>query len=347
MQFHIDHDTGGTIAGWLVPDNPALAPEIVIRTQGQAERKLEANVLRTDLKDLGLHTTGLAGFLIDDSILPGVAAAGEVEIRDAATQIPIFRRFRPQDHLTRKLFLYGFHAMPQTQVESALSRRFALDYTAVEQHSFDTLFSIINNHFGTSIFVAGRPRYFRYRELLKDRGFTTAALLRDPFDELAERLLFVRYASGDQSPAFTARYLTGLEPLAGLARHIDFNEPTTIATAFGKLTESQRNAMFNPLLHTLACGVDEIPDAKHIPVALDYLAGMDAVGLFSHFDEFRAMLIEQLGTDGLGDARLNEVSFVSRIAAELRGIDSVRRLLALDAEFYARARDAILRGLSR
>lgn len=347
MQFHIDHDDRGTIAGWLVPDNPALAPEIIIRAQDHEERKLEANVLRADLKDLGLHTTGMAGFLIDDSILPGLANADEVEIRDAATHIPIFRRFRPQDHLPRKLFFYAFHAMPQTQVETALSRRFALDYPAVEQHAFDTLFSIINNPFSTSIFVTGRPRYFRYRELLKDRGFAIAALLRDPFDELAERLLFVRYASGDGSPTFTAKYLTGLDPLVGLTRHFDFNEPATIATAFGKLTESQRNVMFNPLLRTLACGVDEVPDAKHIPVALDYLAGMDAVGLFSHFDEFRPMLTELLGADGLGDARLNEVSFVSRIATELREIDSVRRLLALDAEFYSRARDAILQGLSR
>jgi len=346
MQFHIDQDAGATIAGWLVPDNPALTPAIVISVPGHDERKLEANVLRTDLKDLGLHATGMAGFLIDDSILPGLGTADEVEIRDAATQIPTFRRFRPQHHLPRKLFLYTFHAMPQMQVESALSRHFALSYSAIEQHSFDTLFSIINNQFGNSIFVAGRPRYFRYRGLLKDRGFNSAALLRDPFDELAERMLFVRYAASDKSPSFTGKYLTGLDPLAGVARHCDFNEPGTIAATFGKLTESQQDALFNPMIRTLACELDETPSAKHIPIALDYLAGMNAVGLFSHFEEFRPTLAELMGIDGLGEAQLNEVSFVSRMAAELRKLDPVRRLLAFDAELYARASDAILRGLS-
>lgn len=347
MQFHIDQDAGATIAGWLVPDNPALIPEIVISAPGHDERKIEANVLRTDLKDLGLHATGLAGFLIDDSVLPGLASADDVQIRDAATQIPIFRRFRPQHHLPHKLLLYTFHAMPQMQIESALSRHFALGYSAIEQHSFDTLFSIINNQFSNSIFIAGRPRYFRYRGLLKDRGFITAALLRDPFDELAERMLFVRYAASDKSPSFTGKYLTGLEPLAGLTRNCDFNEPDTIAATFGKLTESQQGALFNPLIRTLACDLDEVPAAKHIPIALDYLAGMNAVGLFGHFDEFRPTLAELMGVDGLGESQLTEVSFVARISGALRKLDPVRRLLALDAELYARASDAVLRGLSR
>ena len=237
--------------------------------------------------------------------------------------------------------------MPQMQVESALSRHFALSYSAIEQHSFDTLFSIINNQSGNSIFVAGRPRYFRYRGLLKDRGFDCAALLRDPFDELAERMLFVRYAASDKSPSFAGKYLTGLEPLASVTRHCDFNEPSTIAATFGKLTESQQEALFNPLIRTLACGLDEVPSAKHIPIALDYLAGMNAVGLFSHFEEFRPTLTELMGVDGLGEAQLTEVSFVTRIASALRKLDPVRRLLALDAELYARASDAILRGLSR
>ena len=347
MQFHIDHDEGTTIAGWLVPDNPSVAPAVVITVPGQDARRVDANVLRTDLKDLGLHGTGMAGFLLNETTVPGLATTPDLEIRDAATNIPIFRRYQPQHHLTCKLFLYSFHAMPQTQIEAALSRHFSLAYSAIEQHSYDTLFSVINNHFGKSIFVTGRPRYFRYRELLKDRGFRSAALLRDPFDELAERLLFVRYASSGKGPDFTAKYLTGLEPLVSLTRNFDFNEPGSIAAAFGKLTESQRGALFNPLLRVLACNLDEVPAAKHIPIALDYLAGMDAVGLFSHFDEFRPLLAEILGKDGLGGAQLDEVSFVSRIAAELRRLDPIRRLLALDAELYGRASDAILRGLAR
>ncbi|MCW5701016.1 MAG: hypothetical protein KIT82_00310 [Bradyrhizobium sp.] len=288
----------------------------------------------------------MAGFLIDETVVPGLATLDDIEIRDAATQFP-FSPFPAAASPARKLFLYAFHAMPQTQVEAALSRHFSLAYAAIEQHSFDTLFSIINNHFGNSIFMTGRPRYFRYRELLKDRGFRTAALLRDPFDELAERLLFVRYASSDKSPDFTAKYLTGLESLVSLTRNFDFSEPGTIGTAFGKLTESQRDVLFNPLLRVLACNLDEIPTAKHIPIGLDYLAGMDAVGLFSHFDEFRPLLAEIMGMDGLGGAQLKEISFVSRIASELRKLEPVRRLLALDAELYARAKDAILQGLSR
>lgn len=347
MQFHIDADNGTSIAGWLAPDNPAVIPRLAISSPDHhKEVELEANVLRADLKELGLHGTGMAGFVIDDRVLPGLETLEDVEIRDAATRLLIYRRHRDSLHQPRKLFFYSLHAMPQTRLEERASQHFAQGYVAVERHSFDTLFSVINNQFAKSIFVSGRPRLLRYDQLLRDRDFLIVTLLRDPYEELAERLLFVRYASADNSPAFATQYMAGLEPLVDLVKTIDFGDKASIAGAFKSLTDSQREALSNPYVRGLACSLDDIPNRKHVSIALDKLAEMDLVGLASRFEEFKSMLGEIVGVDMLGDTELSQVSWVPKTAAHLKQIDAVKYLLALDIELFSQAHAAVSKVLN-
>jgi hypothetical protein len=346
MQFHIDSDGGTSIAGWLVPDNPAAIPKIVIASPGHLkEFELEANVLRTDLKDLGLHSSGMAGFLIDEQLVPDLGKIDDIEIRDSVTRLLIHRRSRDSYHLQRKFFFYGQHAMPQTPLDTLLSKHFALNYQAIEQHSFDTLYSIINNQFATSIFLSGRPRLYRYRQLLRERGFTIVTLLRDPYEELAERLLFIRYASNKSSPSFTANYMTGLEVLVDMVRRMDFGERDSFAAAFKVLNDPQRQALANPFVRTLACQLDESPEPKHVSIALDNLAGMDLVGLTTRFDEFKSTLSELLRIDMLGDCQLGAVSWVPIIASHLRNVEQVEGLLSLDLELVTHVGNAITKAL--
>ena len=339
-------DAGTSITGRLAPDNPAVIPKLVVASpENRQEAELEANVLRTDLKDLGLHATGMAGFVIDEQFVPGLSKLADLEVRDAMTRILIYRRFLPARHLERKLFFYSQYAMPQIQIETLLSRRFAQSYHAVEQHSYDTLFCIINMHHCNSLFVSGRPRYFRYQQLLRERGFTIVTLLREPYEELAERFLFIRYASQSNTPSFAANYMTGLEPLVQVVKKIDFADREFIAAALKSLGSAQREAIANPFIKSIACQLDETAEAKHVSIALDNLAGMDLVGTAARFNEFKATLRDLIGVDVLGEAELSTVSWVPIIADHLRQIPSVDGLLAHDLELYTHVSKALDRAL--
>ena len=347
MQFHIDTDQGTSVSGWVVLENPATIPKISVSSPNhRCEVEIEANVLREDLKDLGLHSTGMAGFVLDETSLPGIDELEDLELRDAESRLLIYRRFRANAHVGKKVFLYSLSAMPQTHVDENLSQHFAQSYFAVERHSFDTLFSIFNNHFAKSIFVSGRPRYFRYEQLMRDKEYAVVALLRDPYEELAERLLFVRFASSGESPAFTAHYLTGIEPLGDLVRGLDFEDKNSLKTAFNALTDLQRDALANPFVRALACTLDEVPDRKHVAIALEKLSAMNLVGLMSHFEEFRSMLSELVGVEISTQCHLRRVSWVPKVAALLRQIEAVRYLLALDSDLYRHAQAAIRKGLN-
>jgi hypothetical protein len=182
--------------------------------------------------------------------------------------------------------------------------------------------------------------------LLRERGFTIVTLLREPYEELAERFLFIRYASQSNAPSFLANYMTGLEPLVHVVKKMEFADRESIAAALKSLGSAQRHAISNPFIKSIACQLDETAEAKHISIALDNLAGMDLVGTAARFNEFKVTLRDLIGADVLGEAELTTVvSWVPLIAEHLRQIPSVDGLLAHDLELYTHVSKALDRAL--
>ena len=190
MQFHVDDDSGTMISGWVTPDNPSAVPKILVSLDGKPDIPVNANIMRPDLRDLGLHRTGLVGFYLDETLCPGLGQARDVLIREFNSQALIYGRYDTSRHIKSKLLFYELNAMPQTRILTSMQKHFAMSYDAVERYPFDTLFGIINNQFSNSIILAGRPNFKKYQQLLADRNFRVVTMLRDPYEEVAERLLF-------------------------------------------------------------------------------------------------------------------------------------------------------------
>lgn len=346
MQFHVDEDRGDSIAGWVVPDNPSATPKLLVSADGGEAIAIKADRMRSDIKDLGLHRTGLVGFGIDERLVPGLAAARGVRIWESASQALVYGRFDGERHVALKLLYHEMSAMPQTRLAAAMQAHFAMPYEAVERYPFDTSFAIINNQFASSIFLYGRPQFKRYQHLLADRGFTVVTMLRDPYEEMAERLLFARYVSRPGTPRHLLRHCSGIEPLIELAAAFDVASEQATVAAFKALTPEHERALANPFVRSLACDFDEAAERKHVGIALDHLASMNLVGLRRRFDTFKSMLQELLGVDLVGDSEPVEVSFVPDIALRLSRIDKVKSLLALDLMLYNLGRDAIRKAVA-
>ena len=231
--------------------------------------------------------------------------------------------------------------MPQAVLENLFSQRFALHYDAVERYAFDTLFAIINNQNCRSIAVSGRPLFSRYQHLLQERDFVVTAMLPDPLEELAARLLFLRYTASKNAPAYLNDHIFGLTPLVELINHIDFDNAESLNNAFKGITIAERNALANPFTRVLACNVDEQPEERHVSIALENLASMNLVGLHAHFNEFKSMFAELIGIDILGEYQLPEISWVPMMAGKLAQIEPVKELLALDLALYKFAKKAV------
>jgi len=346
MLFHMEK-YGKSIEGWLSPDNPSAVPRIrIIRPDGTTA-ELETNVFRPDVRDQGLHPTGHNGFAINDSLFPDLSGIiDQIEIRDVSTGILLYRPFDDKKHVPMKVLRFESQAMPYAQIESIWDKNFALYYNAAERYPFETMFGILNNPAAKSLAITGRLRYFQYEHYFRERDYKIVTLLRNPLEEMAERLLFIRYALAPQSPDSFDAHLSGLRSLGAAVRKIKLDRIETIAECFSLLTAEQKNALSNPLVKSLACKPDEAVRKHHVEIALSKLSSMDLVGVRSRYDQFKLMLGELIGKDILAGSVQPEISWARRVTEELMKIKTARSLVSLDLRLYELVEGAVERAIS-
>ncbi len=344
MRFSIDIDSGDAISGWLAPDNPSVSPRIAVVVPGRKELEIDGVVIRQDVVDAGYHLTGACGFLITADMVPDLPRLMDVEILEAETRLPIYRRFAPGRDLRKKLFLFDCSVLPQRRLLDRIAGRFSLTYCNTERNGAETIVACIVNHAAQSAFFCGRSHVLRYDEVLTDQGFLRAAILRDPFEELAERLYFLNYLAQEGGDA-SAYYSHGLRSLLGFASDLPFKDPRGVAVAFRGASETQRRELMSPMTKLFGCDVDEPPRHTNVTRALQKLAGFDVVGMRENFPTFRDLLAGALGEDLIDDEEPVSYPAIRSLADMLAGIGMVNDLLAEDLALYAYVTDAIEEGL--
>ena len=340
MFFNIDADEGHAVRGWMVLDNPAAIPSITVIAPGHPEIKLVANVLRPDIQELGIHATGEVGFEVNETILPGIGSIAELEIIETESRLPIFRRFKDR-HIEKRLYLFDAGVLPQRPLLQLLGNNFTMNYLHTERYSLETMLVIINNKFTQSSFMYGRSNFNRYTSFLANAGFLRAGLLREPFEEFAERLMFLKILGRSSASDLAALNATGLESLIGFASGLPIDDPKGVLAAFRALDREQRQILSNPMTRLFGCNFDEYPERKHVAVALENLATMDVVGTKARFEDFRTLLAGTLGRDVLGEQRPHHFGPAVEFGATLSKIGIVADMLENDIELYSFADQAI------
>ena len=341
MQFYVDADTGDTIGGWLAPDNPSLIPRIRILIPGRDDIEIETAMIRPDIKDAGLHSTGQVGFYIDATIVPGLMTQRDIEIIDAASGIQIYRRNDPERYVQAKVVYADVSLMPQNRVYKTLNSKFAMSYNFIEKHAFDTMACLINAGYIKSTVLTGRPYLSRYVGHFKNKDFFTAVLVGHPIEELAERLLFIQLLGKSNAAHLLPTFTTGVEALVDFAAGLDLEDDKALNLAFRSVNDGVRSALTNPMVRVMGCQPGEEPDRRHLGLALDNLSSVDAVGLRSRFGEFKAILAGLLGADILGDGGIEISPAVDALADRLSRIGAVNNLVEYDLVLHSYVEDAI------
>ncbi len=343
MKFHIDHDTGSAIIGWVVPDNPSVTPRVtVIFHDGEHdELDVEAFIPRQDIVDLGLHNTGIVGFAVDETSVPGLARMQEIEIVEAETRVSIYRRYRIDRHVDKKVCLLTFGTLFQQTVIRQVNRNFALSYNFVDRHSFDTMCALVYNYYCGSVFLSGRPMYNRYAVGLNDMGYLQGALLRDPFEELAERLMLLKLIARNGSSALLSTFAYGLEPVLDWARSIDLEDEANVAGSIRRLSAAQRAVLANPMTRALGCGVDERAERRHVGISLDNLSRMHAVGTQAAYADFCRLFNGAVGAVVLDGTGGETFPGIEPVAERLMRMTPVVDLLEHDLALYSYVEEAL------
>lgn len=341
MNFIVDVDSGSEISGWLAPDNPSATPSFIVVVPGRDELELRANVDRPDLRDLGMHGTGDCGFRFNQEHVPDLPSLPDIEILEAETRLPIYRRFQPDQDIPRKVFIFDCSIIPQRRLLSEIKSRFSLAYFNSERHGLETTVAMIANPANKSTFITGRTNLMRYDHLLREKDFLRVALLREPHEELAERLYFFNFLFKEGDASSFSTYMTGVRGLLEFARDLPFNDLKALTSVFRASTEPQRKELMSPMTKLYGCDVDETPKHGNVSRALNALAEFEVVGTRERFGAFRGLLAGRLGTNIFGDEEPVVFQSVKTLAANLAKIGVVNDLLADDLALYSYVDDAL------
>lgn len=345
MQFYIDSDTGSCINGWLVPDNPGNDVALILRVPERPAQTIRANILRSDVVALGMHPTGMVGFQIDDNIIPGVSEISEISIADAQSGLTIYRRTDHTIHLSQKILFFMIGGMPPFKILRRCAQRFALSYPMVERLPFETIYSLFGGQVSKSVTIFGQINWQRLGNLVRDNKFTVFALLRDPFEELAERLLFLSLLSKRVDNQVSGDLFVRNRPLMPLTAFIESADTKKLLSALRDLEPPQKRLLRSPVTSALACMPDEEPQRRHVSMALEQLARFDAIGIRSHFGAFASLADSIIGEPILTDIpELDSLPGTAELAARLAGMGLIEDLLDEDLALYSFVREALAAG---
>jgi hypothetical protein len=336
MLFSIDQDVGGRLEGWVMPDNPATTPRVIVRLNAEHHIVVEAFVFRPLLKEYGLHNTGICGFVLDNDNCPGLIGAGELEIYDADNNLLIYRR-KPSDGLIEKKF---FRLEPQlfrsVTLDELLTPRFHMTYVALDLLPEETTRSILAIAFSSSIYAEGRIFWRVWEPLLRDRGYRVGMLLRDPYHELAERLLILKLATSPQRGSILDALGPIVEAAAAHMRDVDLKGGVGLEEVLGAPPHELRSVLYNPLTYLLtAQNAFDAPPTPATAVALDSLADMDAIGLRDDTKPFLETVSAVLDLpENFASPALSTSEPVLALADVLRETPVARRLIEMDLDIY-------------
>ncbi|WP_426240741.1 hypothetical protein [Pararhizobium sp. DWP1-1-3] len=347
MHFFVDQDSGASISGWVVPDNPSDIPEFVVRVPGMQDINLTANVLRTDLRDLGLHATGMAGFHIDEQHVRDLSTIVDITIFEARSGVPIYRRFDAGRHLEKKLFIMDVCILPQIRILRRLMPFFALSYPVIDRLPIETIGSLIANKAASSIFVSGQPNWMRHGSVVLEKEYVTAALLRDPFEDLAEKLLFIAHlARRPERKTLNLsldKYETVIDPVA----EMDFADRKSVLTGFRKMSPECRRLFRSPMTSVFGGSAESELQRRNVSVALDNLAQFNVVGVRPLYADFASMLDAQIEANILRDSNLETLPGTAELTIVLKELGLVADLLDEDIALFSFSYEAVEAGLSK
>ncbi len=337
MLFNVDRDEGHTIVAYVVPDAGGTTPSVVLRAGGKDVLRLEANNTLTTLVDAGRHSTGRCGFIIDETVLPDMATYADLEVVEATHDVLVYRR-RPVEAVDQQVFRFETHLLPLWRVDEAVKSRFQFWYKGIDRFGRETANQVFNISNSASAYISGRLQYKNY-EIYLAKGVKTIGILRDPYCELAERLILLKNIGSRAEEILGERDAMIFAPVIEALGEWEVFDDTFCKRFFRRAPAEVSVILSNPLVRQLTGATpDEMPNQAAVATSLDSLASFELLGLRSEGNGFAAGLAELLGVAVSRIPPINEYPRIIELGERLRQNHDIEGILEKDLEvFYSLA----------
>jgi hypothetical protein len=340
MLFNIEVDEGTRIVGYLVPDAFTGSPSLRITDGQQDLLVLPCREERAALVAAGRHETGRCGFTIDETIIANLAQQEALEIYDQETNILIYRRRAPSQVTQKRVFRLETHLFPLWRLDDSIEKHFQFFHKGIERPGRETTTQVFLLNNSTSLYLSGRLVFKAYDNYINET-FNCVALLRDPYTELAERLLTLKHVRGVGKEILGERDLMAYASAIAFSETIEIDEKT-LHRAFSTMSRAVIANLANPLTRQLAARTpDEVPTKGAVATALATLSSFAILGLRERQDVFLAELAELVGARKDALPPIPDFVRTAELAGLLRDVPEAGILIEQDLEVYHQVRSAI------
>ena len=333
MLFSVENDNGSSIRAYVIPDAAGSSPTVKIRSGGADLAVVTATDVRPEIVASGRHATGQCGFLIDGSIIQDLAGYTDLEIIEEKSGLLIYRRKAP-GFLESKVFRLETHLLPLWRFDDSFKDRFQFWYKGVDRHGSETATQVFCIHDLKSTYISGRL-LFNNIQFYLSQGYRSIAMFRDPFDELAERLIVLKNVGLQATELLGARDAMTYEPVIEALAEIETFDRASCKRFFKRADEHIFSVLNNPLVRQLTSNnLDEIPTKSCISTALQVLAGFEVLGLRSDAAGYSQAVAEVFELPPSSIPVMGEFARVTELGQILRDIKDAELILEHDLELY-------------
>lgn len=339
MLFNVNIDHPNFLLGYVVPDSFVGRCEIVVVSDGREILRKPACDPREELRIGGRHETGDCGFVITEQDLPDLAAIPDFEIYEPESGLMIFRRCPPEIVVPQRIFRLETQLLPLVRLDRALQPRFQLHFPLIDRFGLETqqqAFLLSRD----SVFISGRVP-FRSLEHSINQGFETIALIQDPFEEMAERILVMRLMAQGYPSYLGARDAVLYEEAIAFAADLPIEDDRELKRAFRDVSLGVETVLGDPLLRQLTTRLpSEAVQPAAVAGALNTLSSFKILGLRQHGRLFVEDVAAQFLLDPAGLPPIDGIPATRALAERLRACPPAELLLENDLALYGHLRDA-------
>ena len=277
MYFNVYTDAKDIVEGYLIPDGFSTKPSIMVTSGDNVIGPLECDVFLEGPLKHGHHDTGIVGFRLSEENVPGVTGATNLEISDAESRFVFYRRLNPE-HINKRVFRLETQFAPHRELDNSLRGHFQFYASSAEQYGGETVRQMLEIINQPSSYVSGRVLLRSvHRYFTEDTIKITS--LRDPFYEMAIRLVSVASYKKKPMSFVSERDAILFEPAMGYFADTSFDDPEKLRSKILSAPKDVLSLFESPFTHQL---VASSPTDKISREGVS--SALDALSQFTIFD---------------------------------------------------------------
>ncbi len=336
MNFCVQYDIGTEIHGYLVPDGFSTKPKVHVRINGQPEAiEIACSLYVEGAYQQGVHETGNVAFILTDENVPGISKTTQVEVSDPESGLVFYRRALPGQYIQKKVLRLETSFVPHSELDFSLKPHFQFFEHRAEHYGFETVRQMLEIIHQPSVYVAGRVLLKNYRLYIDYNIGVTIVALRDPFYELAMRLVVFSRYSQQRFGFVPPRDKTLFKPVMEWFDGFEFHDEAAVRRTIRLAPKDTLGLLSSPFTQQLvAANPSEPARLESVSTALDALSQFTLFDAGRDDTSYPESIADLLGLPK-GSVRMKrQLEAVHQLADILRRISTIEHLLEADLVLY-------------